>query len=104
MQGLLISPGWEYVHEDPAEQLRQLRAIPVRKLVPHGFVFCWAQKWNAQALVKWLTGQDYRLVENLTWVRLYSLHCLYCLLCRVTMVAGFHSLPWLLLRVMLVII
>ena len=69
MQGLLISPGWEHVHQDPEEQLRQLRAIPVRKLVPHGFVFCWAQKWNAQAVVKWLTQHDYRLVENLTWVR-----------------------------------
>ena len=59
------------MHEDPEEQLRQLRAIPVRRLVPHGFVFVWAQKWNAQAVVKWLTQQDYRLVENLTWVRIW---------------------------------
>ena len=64
------------MHQDPEEQLRQLRAIPVRKLVPHGFVFCWAQKWNAQAVVKWLTQHDYRLVENLTWVR--SSHGCFC--------------------------
>ena len=69
MQVLLLGPGWEDLDDNPDEALRLLRTMPLLKLMPCGFVVVWCSKWALHALQRWLVALDFRLVENMTWVR-----------------------------------
>ena len=70
VQVLLIGAGWEYMSDKPGEALKQLKKqLPVQKVVPHGFIVVWASKWNLHELWRWLLSLNFRLVENMGWVR-----------------------------------
>ena len=67
-QVLLIGAGWEQLADGPGEALKLLKKLPLLRLMPSGYVVVWASKWNLHPLWRWLTGFNFRLVENMAWV------------------------------------
>jgi hypothetical protein len=53
-----------------AAAARRLRALPLPKLCPRGFVFVWSRKEHIAAVVDALSSMQYVYVESLAWVLL----------------------------------
>ena len=66
---VLIGAGWEHAAEGPEAALKLLRRMPLLKLMPCGYLVIWGSKWTLQALMRWLAPLNFRLVENMGWVR-----------------------------------
>ncbi|KAL4425126.1 hypothetical protein ABPG77_008231 [Micractinium sp. CCAP 211/92] len=69
----LINPGWECEGRGDAA-VKRLARVPLRRLVPRGFVFVFVEKQHVQALCRLMRSWGYCYIENLTWVHLQSNH------------------------------
>ena len=69
LQVLLVGAGWEHAAEEPEAALKLLRRMPLLKLMPCGYLVVWGNKWTLQPLMRWLAPLNFRLVENMGWVR-----------------------------------
>ncbi|PRW51014.1 putative aarF domain-containing kinase chloroplastic [Chlorella sorokiniana] len=68
-QAVLINTGWECEGRGDAA-VQRLARLPMRRLVPRGFVFIWVPKQHVQAVCRQMRAWGYCYIENLTWVLL----------------------------------
>lgn len=69
----LINPGWECEGRGDAA-VQRLARVPLRRLVPRGFLFVFVEKQHVQALCRLMRFWGYCYIENLTWVYLQPSH------------------------------
>ncbi|KAL4447954.1 hypothetical protein ABPG75_005173 [Micractinium tetrahymenae] len=70
---VLVNPGWECEGRGDAA-VQRLARVPLRRLVPRGFVFVFVEKQHVQALCRLMRTWGYCYIENLTWVYLRPSH------------------------------
>lgn len=76
-QAVLVNSGWQEDGKPCTSAIGSgsaaggLQAVPFQQLVPHGFIFIWAQKHEISDIFSLLCDVGYSYVENLTWVMIH---------------------------------
>lgn len=66
-EGMLVNSRW-YKGYSKDTAMERLNRIPIKNLVPYGFVFVWTPKELVHDVCKSMVKLGYAYIENLTWV------------------------------------